>query len=658
MRRSMVTLGCVLGLVATLVLSMPAVAGATNVVVPYGASGWRHQVVAHGDGSGFEDPAFDDSSWAVGQAAFGTPFDGCPLGDTVETVWPADTDILLRRTVDTPIASGIALAIAIDNDVFVYWDGVLVGSDEHEGCGERGSFLVTVPNVSAGSHLLALRGVDRGPFSTYIDVQVTAFAAGTIHVDTTDDTISQDSSCSLREAIRSANLDQPIGGCTAGSGADTIIVPAGTYTLTTAGQNENAGLTGDLDITSRLTLRGAGAAETTIDGGQLDRVIQVHAGPRVTIEGVTITGGLLPSTPQPSPKSSGAGVANFANLTLISTVVTENQTSGYYSEYGKGGGVFNSGMLTVRNSTISHNHGHEGGGVFSTGSAYVTRSLIEWNSTGGNHSQFPGGDAGGITSFGYLSVARSVIRLNSGHDEWGHGGISMERGVIKESLITHNGGAICGTGGLMIVGGRLVSSTVSLNATDGCGGAGGVHAIDSQIVNSTISGNVSNLYSAAGMSAEGGTIVNSTITGNSGLWGIGGLSGGNVRNTIVAGNSGPAPDCGGTINSSGHNLIGDATGCSFVAKGSDLVGVDPRIGPLAGNGGPKAGPDGSQEPMLTHTLRPYLAGGSPAIDAWYDGSVGTGASCPRYDQRGVHRPQDGNGDGVAKCDIGALEWMR
>jgi len=41
-------------------------------------------------------------------------------------------------------------------------------------------------------------------------------------------------------------------------------VPAGTYTLTIPGANEDANQTGDLDITSDLTINGAGAHSTVI----------------------------------------------------------------------------------------------------------------------------------------------------------------------------------------------------------------------------------------------------------------------------------------------------------------------------------------------------------------------------------------------------------
>ena len=55
-----------------------------------------------------------------------------------------------------------------------------------------------------------------------------------------------------------------------------IVVPAGLYKLTIGGSGEDAGLVGDLDVVDDLTITGA-AGETTIDGGSLHRVLQVHA---------------------------------------------------------------------------------------------------------------------------------------------------------------------------------------------------------------------------------------------------------------------------------------------------------------------------------------------------------------------------------------------
>ena len=86
--------------------------------------------------------------------------------------------------------------------------------------------------------------------------------AATFEVDRSDDpdpvttdACSEDAAdCSLRGAIVAAN---------AAAGADAITVPAGTYTLTRAGAGEDAASTGDLDITSQVTITGAGARTTS-----------------------------------------------------------------------------------------------------------------------------------------------------------------------------------------------------------------------------------------------------------------------------------------------------------------------------------------------------------------------------------------------------------
>ena len=76
------------------------------------------------------------------------------------------------------------------------------------------------------------------------------------------------------------------------------------------GLNEGHATTGDLDIRDDVTISGAGAADTIIDAASLDRVFHVFADASLTLDGVTITGGLA------SPGVSHGGGIQNANGTL------------------------------------------------------------------------------------------------------------------------------------------------------------------------------------------------------------------------------------------------------------------------------------------------------------------------------------------------------
>src|SRR4051812_15652580 len=104
-------------------------------------------------------------------------------------------------------------------------------------------------------------GVAVALVSAFVAPQAIAGATpgANIRVTSNSDSIASDGRCSLPEAVRSANLDASIGGCAAGRGADVIILGPGTFPLTIAGAAENAALTGDLDFTGQVTIRGAGA---------------------------------------------------------------------------------------------------------------------------------------------------------------------------------------------------------------------------------------------------------------------------------------------------------------------------------------------------------------------------------------------------------------
>src|SRR5207302_7230141 len=91
--------------------------------------------------------------------------------------------------------------------------------------------------------------------------------------------------CTLRAALMRANF---------ANGLDTITVPSGVYVLTRVGYEDNA-LVGDLDINDDLTIQGAGAGATIVDGNGAvtgDRVFQVlNSAMVVRMSGMTIRNG-------------------------------------------------------------------------------------------------------------------------------------------------------------------------------------------------------------------------------------------------------------------------------------------------------------------------------------------------------------------------------
>src|SRR5215212_610473 len=167
--------------------------------------------------------------------------------------------------------------------------------------------------------------------------------AVTITVDTTADAVGVDTHCSLREAVRSANLDAAqfsgAGECANGSGGDTVVLGEGTFTRTLAMPGEDTNESGDLDVTTVVTLKGAGASLTTIDAGGKDRVIDVRPSGALTLQGVTITGGR-------APDGGNGGASGFGGDGGPSSI-GGNGFGGTGDAGESGGGIRNAGALTV-----------------------------------------------------------------------------------------------------------------------------------------------------------------------------------------------------------------------------------------------------------------------------------------------------------------------
>jgi CSLREA domain-containing protein len=245
--------------------------------------------------------------------------------------------------------------------------------------------------------------------------------------DTADGSCSS-TDCSLREAIIAAN---DLGG------ADKITVPAGTYALTIPG-GDQTGQSGDLNINGSVTIIGAGARATTISGEDTSRVLSVgddNTNPTVSISGVTIT--RAGATSSSTEGNVGGGIYNSGTLTLTNSTLSGNKVSGNGSA---GGGVFNEGSasLTVNKSTISGNEANQGGGIYNSGSATGGGSVTITNSTiSGNQAQ--GG--GGIASFASTgeTIKNTTIARNTATTSNGGGIFSGGDGPkFKNTIVANN----------------------------------------------------------------------------------------------------------------------------------------------------------------------------------------------------------------------------
>ena len=257
--------------------------------------------------------------------------------------------------------------------------------------------------------LLALAGAQSAP------------AATTFTVTRTDDPAPngcQPTDCSLREAVIAAN---------AGSGGDTIVLPAGHFRLGIAGIGEQAAATGDLDLTKSVTITGAGARATVIDAMRIDRVFEILGGATVLISDVKITGGVT--------EDNGAGIESAGTLTLVQDAIVGNHATGVAD-----GGAVDSGgpALTITQSTLAGNVGYNGGAIHFGHLLTITSSTITGNSGGG-----PGvnGDGGGISGAAASTVLikSSTITGNVAFNGVGSGGGVDSPGVtLQNSIVADN----------------------------------------------------------------------------------------------------------------------------------------------------------------------------------------------------------------------------
>ena len=317
--------------------------------------------------------------------------------------------------------------------------------------------------------------------------------------------------------------------------------------------------------------------------------------------------------------------------------VVGGMANGFYP-YDHGGGIyverFSNSKVALRQLKVVGNTARKGGGIF-IGDGAEVEAILENIDITGNSASYGGGLYTAPASHSSLYNVR--IKQNTALEG---GGVFMDgitdwkKGELENNLANEGAGILAGVGG----GGTISEIMIVNNVASEEGG--GLFLRETQ--NAAILENVVFWSNDAGY---GGAVYvfnsspsewrNVTIVENQAHHGGGYYSSGTgyltFRNSLLVGNKGG--DCVGTVNPvSSHNLIQEASNTCNLQDGlnGNQIGRNARL-------------------VLKEGAIYQLMIDSPALDA------ADGSTCPSEDLRGVLRPQDSNGDGIARCDIGALE---
>lgn len=455
-----------------------------------------------------------------------------------------------------------------------------------------------------------------------------------------------------------------------------VTIDGGGRIVLKAGNNERHFFAGS-GVTFRLkniTLRegnslvSGGALETSdatliLDNVQLlNNASAVTGGAIYCYDGVlTITGSVLQGNT--TAERGGAIYNDGCTVTIANSTLRSNRTLNSISQ---GGAIFNqtAGKLTVNQTLFQDNQSPDGGGLFvaSNSTAALTGATLLANR---------GGYGGGLENSGVVTITHSLLDGNivtgSGGGLWNiDGSVVMKQTTVRNNR-AYEGGGVNSYGNAV----ELTNVNITDNIATGSHGGGIYHGGGTLFVtNATISGNRANHAAGNGggvyhNSNDNLTLTNVTLVNN---W-AGGFGGGlyhyaryailtnvtitdndaglagaaiyedspmtpgspgviQIVNSVIAGS---ANNCdGGLFQSLGHNISRGA--CSSLDHPTDRENYSGNLllGPLAFNGGAFA----------MNTRLPQA--GSPLIN------MGSAAFCTPLDQRGAAR--------VGVCDIGAVEY--
>ena len=461
----------------------------------------------------------------------------------------------------------------------------------------------------------------------------------------TNDGICTTSDCSLREAVITANACE---------GEDVINLNSGTYTIYLRDTTSHPPGFDDLVVTDDLTIRGD--SDAVIDG---ELVITGEA------TQVSLLGFNLHSL-------RNEGVVNAQEL-ITQNIDNEGTFTGTNIDVVDGSGIVNSGEFSILGGNILRNSRLAGIGdsvqtVFNMGGRMsISDVLIAENTVRPEYEDEYPNLFVLVNDNGELRVNDSIIRDNnppfgnrgagiyviggslptvtvldqvtiSGHDSFAVVNGFSHVDIVDSTIINNAGGALLNDTDSSI---HVSNSLMAWNGNQGrlSGACATVFNYGELLIeNSTITASVDNDSGCATIENWTQLSLDSVTIFENALPAILDQAGGSpttrIERSILAQNGGG--NCiSSVLTSAGLNLFDDDT-CAPMPSSGDIVDTSGVLGiePLADNGGP----------TWTHAL---LAT-SPGVDTGGD-------RCLTTDQRGVIRPQDGNGDGTDACDLGAFE---
>jgi len=276
---------------------------------------------------------------------------------------------------------------------------------------------------------------------------------------------------SLPSSYAAASVSALIADITAANtagGSNTITLTAPTtspYVLTATNNSTRSGGNGLPVIAAKdnLTILANGDTieRSTASGTLAFRLLDVAAGASLTLQNLTLQGGLVEGTG--SVPGEGAGTYNQGALTLSGVTVQDNIVQGARGGgWAFGGGIYSSGALTLEGGTLVQNNQVLGGAGTSTES-------------GSDSVLSPGGNAygGGICVEGGTATLSNVT-LSSNTAQGGPGGsyASDYNGDGFYYISGGNGGSGFG-GALAVLGGTVSLTSVNISSNSAQGGAGG-----------------------------------------------------------------------------------------------------------------------------------------------------------------------------------------